>query len=50
VVDCGEDLEPEMPEAQIVLGFYYYRGHLDYDHALEQFAIDRMEFLLLVTG
>jgi serine/threonine-protein kinase len=32
---------PELPEAHLALGHYYYHGHLDYDRALEQFAIAR---------
>jgi TolB-like protein/Tfp pilus assembly protein PilF len=34
-------LNPGLPEAHLALGFYHYWGHLDYDHALEQFAIAR---------
>jgi serine/threonine-protein kinase len=34
-------LNPELPEAHLALGHYYYHGHLDYDRALEQFAIAR---------
>jgi len=40
-VDEAIRLNPELPEAHIALGFYYYRCHLDYDHALEEFAIAR---------
>jgi len=37
--DRALELDPDLPEAHVALGFYYYHGHLDYDHALEQFAI-----------
>ncbi len=40
-VDRALQLEPDLPEAHLALGYYYYRGHLDYDRALEQFAIAR---------
>jgi serine/threonine-protein kinase len=32
-------LEPDLPEAHLALGYYYYWGLLDYERALEQFAI-----------
>jgi len=35
------ELNPGLPEAHHSLGCYYYWGHLDYDRALEQFAIAR---------
>jgi tetratricopeptide (TPR) repeat protein len=38
-VDKAFQLNPELPEARLALGHYYYQGHLDYDRALEQFAI-----------
>ena len=40
-VDKAFQLNPGLPEAHMALGFYYYWDHLDYDHALEQFAIAR---------
>jgi serine/threonine-protein kinase len=40
-VDRAFQLNPNLPEAHLALGHYYYHGHLDYDHALEQFAIAR---------
>jgi serine/threonine protein kinase/tetratricopeptide (TPR) repeat protein len=40
-VDRAYELEPDLPEAHLALGHYYYYGHLDYDRALEQFAIAR---------
>jgi serine/threonine-protein kinase len=30
-------LQPELAEGHLALGFYYYHGRLDYDHALAQF-------------
>jgi len=38
-VDKALELNPNLPEAHLALGYYYYQGHLDYDHALEQFEI-----------
>jgi len=38
-VDKAFQLNPHLPEAHKALGFYYYWGHLDYERALEQFAI-----------
>jgi serine/threonine-protein kinase len=40
-VDRAFELNPDLPEAHLALGQYYYHGHLDYDRALEQFAIAR---------
>jgi len=40
-VDKALQLEPELPEAHLALGFYFYWGHRDYDNALEQFEIAR---------
>ena len=40
-VDKAFQLNPNLPEAHVALGHYYYHGHLDYDRALEQFAIAR---------
>jgi len=40
-VDRAFELTPNLPEAHLALGNYYYRGHLDHDRALEQFAIAR---------
>jgi serine/threonine-protein kinase len=36
-------LAPELPEAHIALGFYYYRGFRDYDRALAHFEAARRE-------
>ena len=41
-VDKALQLNPELPEAYLALGIYYYWGHLDYESALEQFAIARI--------
>jgi len=40
-VDKALELNPKLPEARLALGHYYYHGHLDYDGALDQFAIAR---------
>ena len=40
-VDKALELNPDLPKAHLALGHYYYHGHLDYDRALEQFAIAR---------
>jgi tetratricopeptide (TPR) repeat protein len=40
-IDRAFELDPDLPEAHLALGHYYYYGHLDYDRALEQFAIAR---------
>ncbi|MHC4681367.1 MAG: protein kinase domain-containing protein, partial [Planctomycetota bacterium] len=34
-------LDPELPEARMALGRYYYQGHLDFERALEQYEIAR---------
>ena len=38
-VDKAFELDPDLPEVHLALGWYYYLGHLDYDRALEEFAI-----------
>ncbi|GAI08707.1 unnamed protein product, partial [marine sediment metagenome] len=40
-VDKAFQLNPDLPEAHWALGFYHLWAHLDYDRALEQFAIAR---------
>jgi len=40
-VDKSLELSPDLPEVRLALGHYYYHGHLNYDRALEQFAIAR---------
>jgi serine/threonine protein kinase/tetratricopeptide (TPR) repeat protein len=39
--DKALELNPQLPEAHMALGAYFYHGLLDYDRALEQFAIAR---------
>ena len=34
-------LQPDLAEGHLALGFYYYHGHLDYDHALAEFEAAR---------
>ncbi len=38
-VDRAIELEPDLPEAHLALGYYYYFGSRDYDQALREFAI-----------
>ncbi len=38
-VDRALALRPDLPEAHLALGFYYYWGSLDYERALAEFAI-----------
>jgi serine/threonine protein kinase/tetratricopeptide (TPR) repeat protein len=40
-VDKALELDPDLPEAHLALGHYYYHGYRDYDRALEQFTIAR---------
>jgi len=40
-VDKALQIAPDLPETHLALGTYYYYGRLDYDHALEEFAIAR---------
>ena len=40
-VDKALQLDPDLPEARVAMGQYYYHAHLSYDRALEQFAIAR---------
>ncbi|MCP4263380.1 MAG: protein kinase, partial [Planctomycetes bacterium] len=40
-VDKAFQLNPNLPEVYIALGWYYYHGYLNYDRALEKFAIAR---------
>jgi len=41
--DIALRLGPELPEAHMALGAYYYYGLLDYERALEQFKIVQMK-------
>jgi TolB-like protein/Tfp pilus assembly protein PilF len=36
-VDKALELQPNLPEAHLAMGFYYYRGSLDYDRAADIF-------------
>ena len=38
-VDQALALDPDLPEAHFALGHYYYQGQLEYDRALQEFAI-----------
>jgi TolB-like protein/Flp pilus assembly protein TadD/predicted Ser/Thr protein kinase len=38
-VDRALQLQPDLPETHRALGYYYYWCQLDYDHALQEFAI-----------
>jgi serine/threonine-protein kinase len=40
-VDSAFRLEPDLPEAHLALGYYYYHGRLDYENALAQFEVAR---------
>ncbi len=35
-IDRAFDIDPQLPDAHLALGVYYYNGHLDYSRALEQ--------------
>jgi len=38
-IDSALALDPELPEAHVAMGWYWYWGHLDYERALEEFGI-----------
>ncbi len=38
-IDKALELQPNLPEAHLAFGYYYYWGHRAYDQALEEFAI-----------
>ncbi len=38
LVDLSLSLAPNLPETRQALGWYYYHGTRDYDHALEEFS------------
>jgi tetratricopeptide (TPR) repeat protein len=38
-IDRAFAIQPDSPEAHLVLGWYYYRGYKDYERALSEFAI-----------
>jgi TolB-like protein/Flp pilus assembly protein TadD len=35
-IDRALELDPELPEARVALGYYYYWGYLDFDRALAE--------------
>src|SRR5207247_4060927 len=37
-LERAQQLAPELPETRLALGYYYYWGSRDYDHALKHFA------------
>jgi len=37
--DSALSLQPDLPEAHLSLGYYYYWGHADYDMALKELAV-----------
>jgi len=52
-VEKALELNPDLPEAHRARGYYYYWCHLDYDRALEQFAIARKSLpndIMLLAG
>jgi TolB-like protein/Flp pilus assembly protein TadD len=38
-LDRALELDPDLPEVQIAVGYYYYHGLRDYDHALEALSL-----------
>ena len=38
-IDKAFEIDPDLPEAHISLGIYYYYGYLKYSEALEQFEL-----------
>lgn len=38
-VDRAFELQPDLPEGHVALGYYYYRGLRDYDRALQELMI-----------
>jgi serine/threonine-protein kinase len=38
-VDKALELQPKLPEAHLAVAYYHYRGHRDYERALEELAI-----------
>ncbi len=38
-VDRALELQPDLPQAHLAMGYYYYHGYLDYERALEELAI-----------
>jgi len=44
-VERALDLNPNLPEARLALGYFYYRCFRDYDRALEQYELARQSLL-----
>ncbi|MBV9008346.1 MAG: protein kinase [Verrucomicrobia bacterium] len=42
-VEQAVKLQPNLPEVHSALGYYYYYGHRDYDHALKEFRLAQKE-------
>jgi serine/threonine protein kinase len=40
-VDRAREINPDSPDVQVALGYYYYYGELDFDRALEHFEAAR---------
>ncbi len=38
-IDIAFEIDPDLPEAHLVFGIYYYMGYLNYPEALKQFEI-----------
>jgi serine/threonine protein kinase/tetratricopeptide (TPR) repeat protein len=38
-VEGALEIDPDLPQAHRALGYYHYWGHMDYERALEEFAI-----------
>jgi serine/threonine-protein kinase len=54
-VDSALALQPDLPEAHLALGFYYYCGYREYDKALKEYAIAKKglpneQSILMVEG
>jgi eukaryotic-like serine/threonine-protein kinase len=54
-VDAALRLDPGLIDAHLAMGYYYYWGFLDYDHALQEFSVveknrPRDSHLLLAVG
>ena len=41
--DAARRLAPDLAEARVALGYYYYWGHLDYERALQEFEAARRQ-------
>ena len=38
-IDKAFEIDPDLPDAHLALGLYYYRGYLKYPEALKQFEL-----------